>query len=62
MHDRFTAAFGELGDTDLFFDTTLVEDAQLFFDLVLDWQAVRIPTCFSRHVIIASFDILDRYL
>ena len=64
-HDGFTTATRELGDADLLLDFFLIEDAELFFDFVLDRQAVRIPAGLARcvvptHGLVTREDVLER--
>ncbi len=64
-HHRLAAAARELGDTDLFLDAALVEDAELLLDLVLDRQPVGVPAGLARaveaaHVLVAREHVLER--
>ena len=63
-HHRFAAPPGELGHPDLTFDLGLVEDPELLLDLVLDRQAVGVPSGLARavvalHVLEAGEDVLE---
>ena len=49
-HHRFAATAGELGNADLLLDTALVEDSELFLDLVLHRQPVSVPAGLARAV------------
>ena len=49
-HDGVPTALGKFSDTHLFFNFFLVENAQLFFDLMLYRQTVCIPPGFAWHV------------
>jgi hypothetical protein len=54
----------EVRDADLLLDALLVEDAELFLDLVLDRQTVRVPTGFARtmepaHRLVARIKVLE---
>ena len=52
-HDRLAAPPGELLDPDLALDPRLVEDPELLLDLVLDGQAVGVPSRPARAVVAA---------
>src|SRR5689334_14447969 len=54
----------ELGNTECL-DLLLAADAELFFDLDLDGQSMRVPTCFPRHTealhrAVTTEEIFDR--
>src|SRR5690606_36528746 len=64
-HDRRATLLRERRDADFLLDALLVEDAELFLDLVLDGQAVRVPARFARtveaaHRLVARVQILER--
>jgi hypothetical protein len=63
-HHGRAALVRELGDSDFLLDAPLVEDPELFLDLVLDGQAVRVPACFTRamktaHRLVARVEVLE---
>ena len=64
-HHRLAAAAGELRHADLPLDLGLVEDAELLLDLMLDRQAVGVPSRLARavvalHVLETGEDVLER--
>ena len=64
-HHGRAALRRELRDADFLLDAPLVEDAELFLDLVLDGQAVRVPAGFARaveaaHRLVARIEVLER--
>src|SRR6185436_13107240 len=64
-HDGRPTLRREARDADFLLDALLVEDAELFLDLVFHRQAVRVPAGFARtveaaHGLVAREQILER--